>query len=147
MKHILLVALVPLALSGSAFAQPPTQQPAIPDDGVGVDYTQPYMNDLLLRTEPVMRGNQVRDQFRWQVPEAGCEEELQAFKERRPGASLALRECAFDQQPGLREEYQQWLRRPFRFGPDMDRRPLDPSDDNFTIQRMPPVHGHPNAQN
>ncbi len=148
MKYSLVVSLIPLALGASAMAQPPMQQPANPDDGVGVDYTQPWMNDLLLRAEPEMKAYSVRETFRFSAPKTGCEKEIEALRRREPGASEGLRECTFEQQPELRDEFREWSERQGGSEPrwNLHRRPVDPSEKNFSLKPVPPVARHPNAQ-
>lgn len=149
MKPALACLIIPFALASSAFAQQPMQQPDAPHDGVGVDHTQPWMNDLLLRTEPPKEGFTVRETFRYSAPKTGCEAEIEALQRREPGAITALRECTFKHQPELREKFEEWAER--QGGPQrrwqLDRRPVDPSEKNFSLKPVPPTARHPNVQN
>ena len=143
MKHALLAVLVPLALSGSALAQQSLKQPQTPDDGVGVDYTQPHMNDLLLRTDPRDLGVYVRDgSRRFQNVPPECIDEARAFRTDDPASKKAYTDCFSEYRP-------KYLARPAPVpeGPRVEKRPVDPTENRFSVQRMPPVTRHPNAQN
>ena len=142
MKHALLVALIPLTLGASALAQPPMQQPNIPDDGVGVDFTQPWMNDLLLRTVPWVNGDNVFDGRR----PTSCDKERNALAEDPLDPSLNL---AYDQCMAKREDELSKAPPTFQLMPAPPQRkpwPLEPMDKNFKFERLPTIPAHPNAQ-
>ena len=135
MKYALLVALISLSLGASAFAQPPLEQPDIPHDGVGVDYTQPWMNDLLLRTTPWVEGDSVFVGPRL----TNCTKQLNALAENPldPALDKAYEDCI---EKRVRER-QAWS------DSGRHRRPFDPSENEFNLRPVPPVARHPNAQN
>lgn len=137
MRRLFIAAILSL-LSAPAFAQQSLEQPATPDDGVGIDYTKPYVNDLLLRAEARLVGDNISDD-----PRSVCKKTFDAWKEdvnnaAVRGAHMAcirerMRQQAEEEQrsrPGLRAE-------PYRVQPGPP--PIAP--------RLPLSPNHPNAQN
>lgn len=137
MRRLIVLAALSL-LSAPAFAQGSLEQPATNDDGVGIDYTQPFVNDLLLRTEPLMLGDNIADGAR-----LACEKTFNAWKDDPTNAVVrgAHMEC-------VREYGRQWWEENQRSRPGMRFEPyrLEPAAPPPT-RRLPLSPSHPNAQN
>ncbi len=143
MRHALVAAILPLVLAAPAFAQGTLEQPKNPDDGVGVDYTQPYLNDLLLRAYPFVDGNSIANSNR----KFACEKQRMALAEDPldPALDQAYEAC-------LKRQREQSSTSPPRATPAPGpgaRPPLyipDP-DGTAPVRPLPPAPAHPNAQN
>jgi hypothetical protein len=143
MRQALISALVLLALAAPAFAQQGSlQQPRTPDNGVGVDYSQPYVNDLLLRMQRFTDGGAILNGDRI----ISCEKQRMALSENPTDPALdQAYEACLDRQ---REQFEA-LRR-FRANPGPGARPpLFIPDPNAPplVRPIPPAPDHPNAQN
>jgi hypothetical protein len=148
MRRLLIAAALSL-LSAPAFAQQSLEQPATPDDGVGIDYTKPYVNDLLLRSGPIQNGNRIATGYvllRGAI-ELDCDE-LQAVFERSPTdffAQAAYVSCVATQEAFGKPEYEYF---PLQTGPGLDNKPYIPDANSGPLTRHLPLSpSHPNAQN
>ncbi len=135
MKYVFL-AIASLAFTAPAFAQENLEQPRVPHDGVGVDYSQPYMNDLLLRMERPTDGMLIR---RGAQP---CEEELAKLQADRKQELLEAFKACVDREREKLERYSAMPGpgvKPPLYVPDPDAPPFVP--------RLPLAPSHPNVQN
>lgn len=131
-----LAALVLAALAAApAMAQQNQEQPHTPDDGVGVDYTQPFLNDLLLRIEPLKDGTLIYDRL---LP---CEKELLEYQRNRGLELLETFRACVDREREKLERYGATPapggRSPF-YVPQPGSAPL--------VRPLPPAPEHPNVQ-
>jgi hypothetical protein len=129
-------ALVFAALTAApAMAQQNQEQPRTPDDGVGVDYTQPFMNDLLLRIQPLKDGTLIYDRLQ------PCEKELLEYQRNRRVELLEAFRACVDREREKLEHYGATPapggRSPF-YVPEPGSAPL--------VRPLPLAPEHPNAQ-
>lgn len=138
MRHAVL-AIASLALAAPAFAQQNLEQPRTPHDGVGVDYTQPYVNDLLLRLQPFVDGNMVGT-----APRLSCEKQRNALAEDPldPALDQAYEMCMKQLELQRHEFFATPAPNPWK------AEPYDPRAENpGAVRRLPPLSRHPNVQN
>lgn len=129
-------------LAAPAFAQGSLDQPDTPDNGVGVDYTQPYLNDLLLRMQPLVDGNMIGQGLR-----LSCEKERNALAENPLDKAL---DQAYDMCVARRQKQLDELSRQLRdMPPPSVNPPLFRPERNppRMLRPLPPMPSHPNAQN
>ncbi|RYG28463.1 MAG: hypothetical protein EON93_18560 [Burkholderiales bacterium] len=142
MKRLIFVATLSL-LSAPAFAQGSLEQPKTPDDGAGVDFTQLYMNDLLLRHEASPEPERVHTVI--SIP--SCLPEFRAAKAdpTDPDMRANVEACAARQKQALRdiEEMRKAMPAP---GPKPPLFIPEPTRQTKT-PRLPLSPNHPNAQN
>lgn len=143
------LAIASLALAAPAFAQQNLEQPKAPHDGVGVDDSQPYMNDLLLRVPPLADGSRIANGsvlLRGPI-ELDCED-LQTAFELSPSdyfAEAAYLSCVITQEAFRLPEYEYF---PLQNGPGLNRKPYAPEPGAPPlVRRLPLAPSHPNAQN
>ena len=143
MKHALFAALVPLAFAAPAYAQRALEQPRAPYDGVGVDYSQPYLNDLLLRMHSFVDGNSIVDGDSI----FSCEKQRMALAEDPLDPAL---DQAYEMCMERRREQSPAPLQPFRLNPGPDAKPplFIPDPNAPPLARpIPRAPDHPNAQN
>lgn len=131
------LAIASLALTAPAFAQQSLEQPSTPDNGVGVDYSQPYVNDLLLRIQPLVDGNMIGT-----APRLSCEKQRNALAEDPldPALDQAYEMCMEKLEQERRESFAVPVPNPWKAEP---YRPEHPG----AVRRLPLAPTHPNVQN
>lgn len=148
MRRLFIAAMLGL-LSAPASAQGTLKQSTTPDNGVGVDYTKPYVNDLMRRGDP-LTSRRVSETIGHAISESRrqfCETQFEAFK--KDPASDALRETSTACRKKFREEVQPLVVKAFqRQLPGVQAQPYraQPSPPSGT-RRLPLSPSHPNAQN